>query len=58
VSWNQGVHTGREFMANRPDIMIKKKKGKTCILVDVTTLADRFVTQKEAEKELNTSVYV
>jgi hypothetical protein len=26
VSWNQAVHTDREVMANRPDIIIKKQK--------------------------------
>ena len=26
VLWNQAVHTDREVTANRPDIMIKKKK--------------------------------
>jgi hypothetical protein len=26
VFWNQGVHTDREVMANRPDIIIKNKK--------------------------------
>jgi hypothetical protein len=39
VSWNQAVHTDREFTANRPDIIIKNKKrgnmhtdrcGNTC----------------------------
>jgi len=28
VLWNQSVHTGREVTANRPDIIIKNKKGK------------------------------
>ena len=26
--WNQTVHTDREVTANRPDIIIKKKKRK------------------------------
>jgi hypothetical protein len=50
--WNQGVHTEREATANRPDIIIKNKKDKTCILIDVAIPADRIVTQKEAEKKL------
>jgi len=37
--------------ANRPDIIIKNKKGKTCTLIDVATPADRNVVQKEAEKK-------
>jgi hypothetical protein len=30
VLWNQAVHTDREVTANRPDIIIKNKKEKTC----------------------------
>jgi hypothetical protein len=43
VLWNQAVHTDREVTANRPDIIIKNKKEKTCTLIDV---------QKEVEKKL------
>jgi hypothetical protein len=32
VLWNQAVHTDRESTASRPDIIIKIKKEKTCIL--------------------------
>ena len=35
VLWNQAVHTDREVTANRPDIIIKNKKEKTCKLIDV-----------------------
>jgi len=52
VLWNQEVHTDREFTANRPDIIIKNKKEKTCTLIDVAIPADRNVVQKEAEKKL------
>ena len=52
VLWNQEVHTNREVTANRPDIIIKNKKDKTCTLIDVTIPADRNVVQKEAEKKL------
>jgi hypothetical protein len=58
VLWNQGVRTEREVTANRPDIIIKNKKEKTCMLIDVAIPADRNVTKKEAEKKLNTRVYV
>jgi len=30
VLWNQAVHTEREVTVNRPDIIIKNKKEKTC----------------------------
>jgi hypothetical protein len=56
VLWNQGVPrdcvTDREVTANKPDIIIKNKKEKTCILIDVAVPADRNVTQKEAENKL------
>jgi len=50
--WHQAVHTDREVTANRPDIIIKNKKEKTCMLIDVAITADRNVVQKEAEKNL------
>jgi len=43
VLWNQAVHTGREVTTNRPDIIIKNKKEKTCTLIDVAIPADRIV---------------
>ena len=49
---NQAVHTDREVTANRPDIIIKNKKEKTCTLIDVAIPADRNAVQKEAEKKL------
>jgi hypothetical protein len=52
VLWNHAVHTDREVTANRPDIIIKNKKEKTCALIDVAIPADRNVVQKEAEKKL------
>jgi hypothetical protein len=51
--WNQAVHTDTEVTENRPDIKIKHKKGKTCVLIEVAIPADRNVMQKEAEKKLN-----
>jgi hypothetical protein len=33
--WNHAVHTDREVTANRPGIIIKNKKEKTCTLRDV-----------------------
>ena len=37
---------------NRPDIIIKNKKEKTCTLIDVAIPADRNVVQKEEENKL------
>jgi len=49
VLWN---HTDREVTTNRPDVIIKNKKEKTCTLIDVAMPADKNVVQKEAEKKL------
>jgi len=48
VLWNQAVHTDRIVRANRPDIIIKNNKEKTCTLIDVAIPADRNV-QKEGK---------
>jgi hypothetical protein len=50
--WNQGVHSDREVMANRSDIILKNKEKKMCLLIDVVIPADRNVLQKEGEKKL------
>jgi len=50
--WNQGGHTDRELTANRPHTIIKNKKEKTCILINVAIPAERNVMQKEAKKKL------
>ena len=50
--WNQGIHTDREVTAVRPDVIIKNKKEKTCILIDIIDDVDRSVVQKEVEKKL------
>jgi len=34
------VHTDREVTENRPDILIKNRKEKTCTLVDVAIPVD------------------
>ena len=45
-------YTQTEKLEQRPDIIIKNKKEKTCTLTDVVIPADRNVVQKEAEKKL------
>ena len=43
---HEAVHTEREVTANRPDIIIKNKKEKTCTLIQVAIPADRNIVQK------------
>jgi hypothetical protein len=50
--WNQWIRTQKELTANTPDIIIKNKQKKTCILTDVAIPADRNVVQREAESTL------
>jgi hypothetical protein len=50
--WNQGIQKYRQVLANRPDIIIKNKKDKTYLLIDVAIPSEKNVTQKEAEKKL------
>jgi hypothetical protein len=52
VLWNQGIQTDREVLENRPDIIIKNKKDKICLLIDAAVPSDRNVIQKEYEKKL------
>jgi hypothetical protein len=39
-------------VANRPFIIIKTKKDKICLMIDVAIPLDWNVTQKESEKKL------
>ena len=52
VLWNKAVHTDREVTANRPDIIIKDKKEKTCTLIDVAIPADKKCCAKGSGKEV------
>jgi hypothetical protein len=51
VLWNQGVQT--EVLANRSNIIVKNKRDRTCLLIDVAVPSDRNVIQNEAEKNKN-----
>jgi hypothetical protein len=52
VLWNQGIQTDREVLANTPDIIIKNKKDRMCLLIDVAIPSDRNVIQNESENKL------
>jgi hypothetical protein len=47
--WNQ---EDREVVENRPDIITKNSRKKSCILIDVIIPVDRNVMQKETGKKL------
>jgi hypothetical protein len=54
---SNGTHK-QKSTANRPDIIIKHKKEKTCILLDVAIPVYRNSMHKAAEKKLNTRLLV
>ena len=51
IIWNVPVRTDRTVPNNRPDIILRKR-GQTCLLIDVSIPADRNISLKEAEKRL------
>uniref|UniRef100_H3A107 Reverse transcriptase domain-containing protein n=1 Tax=Latimeria chalumnae TaxID=7897 RepID=H3A107_LATCH len=50
ILWDMHVHTDRLLSANNPDIIVKDKKKKICILIDVTVPSDINIAAKEIEK--------
>ena len=50
VLWDMPVSTDKEIKANRPDIIIKDKKEKKCIMIDMSIPSERNVSIKEVEK--------
>jgi hypothetical protein len=52
ILWNKKVQTDRTIPNNKPDIIIRDNKKRTCMLIDVAISGDRNVIKKEAEKFL------
>ena len=51
ILWdNMQVHTDKTIKAYKPDIIIKDKQEKTCMLIDMTIPSDRNTSVKVAEK--------
>ena len=48
--WNFPIHTDRTIQANRPDIVVKDKQGKTCYLIDMSVPSDKNVAAKVFDK--------
>jgi hypothetical protein len=47
VLWHQAVHTYREVASNRPKIVNKNKKGKTCTLIQEFIYRDTASVEPE-----------
>ena len=50
ILWDMQVHNDRTMNANKPDIIIKDKREKTCMLIDMAVPSDRNTSVKVAEK--------
>ena len=48
--WDMSIHTDRAIAANRPDIVLKNKKDKTCLLIDMTVSLHTNTSVKTTEK--------
>ena len=48
--WDMPIHTDRTMAANRPDIVLKNKKDKTCLLIHMTIPLDTNTSVKTTEK--------
>ena len=48
--WDISIHTDRTIPANTPDIVLKNKKDKTCLLIDMTIPLDTNTSVKTMEK--------
>ena len=44
------MHTDREVKSNRPDIIIKDRVQKTCLLIDMAIPSERNTSVKVVEK--------
>ena len=53
ILWDMPIHTDKTIAASRPDIMLKSKKDKTCLLIDKTVPLVTNTSVKTMEK-LNT----
>ena len=49
VLWDMPVNTDKEIKANRPDIIIKDKIEKKCIMIDMSIPSERNASIKEVE---------
>jgi len=52
ILWNQQVRTDRTISNNKPDIIIRDNKQRTCMFTDFAIPGDRNVIKKEAGKIL------
>ena len=50
ILWDMPIQTDREIKANRPDIVVKDKKQRTCQLIEISVPTERNTSIKTTEK--------
>ena len=50
ILWDIPIQTDREINANRPDIIVKDKKQRTCQLIEISVPTERNTSIKTTEK--------
>lgn len=50
IIWDMPIQTDKEIKANRPDIVVKDKTERTCLLIDMSIPTERNTSLKTMEK--------
>ena len=50
ILWDFPINTDRTIKANRPDIVVKDRTNRTCLLIDMSVPSDRNIAVKEFDK--------
>ena len=50
ILWDMPIQTDREIKANRPDIVVKDRKQRTCQLIEISVPTERNTSIKTTEK--------
>ena len=50
ILWDMPIQTDKEIKANRPDIAVKDKKERTCLVIDMFIPTERNTSLKTMEK--------
>ena len=50
ILWDMPIQSDKEIKANRPDIVVKDKKGRSCQLIEISVPTERNTSIKMTEK--------
>ena len=50
ILWDTPIQTDKEIKANRTGMVVKDKKERTCLLIDMSILTERNTSLKRMEK--------